>query len=111
MLRPRASSRTTSQTRAAGWARNTVACPAELPPPTTATGSVAAPPGRALGGGVVDAGLLDLLHAGQVEPAVTGAGRDDHRAGGDRAAAVQLDDVVPVAPLQRDQIGRASCRE
>ena len=51
---------------------------------------------------------LDVLEAGYVEPAVVGAGRDQHRRGGDRRAVIQVDEVVAIpAPEPRGLDGHA----
>ena len=92
MLLYRSSPRIRSSTRLACWARKTAAWPAELPPPTS--DHLRAPAHLPFGErrGVVDALPLEALAALDVQPAVVGARGDQEALGGDRLAAVQVQD-------------------
>ena len=83
-------------------ARNTAAWPAELPPPTTTTGSPAQSCASISGRGVVDAVALELLEPRHVELAVARAGGDDHGARARPAVpSSSLTHVVAVVALER----------
>jgi hypothetical protein len=102
MSLPRSPWRISNRTLGVCLARNSAACPAELPPPTTATGSPRFHQGR----GVVDTSSLELREAWHVELAVAGAGRDQDRPCGYRRPVVERDEVVPVFLLERGRLGR-----
>ena len=91
---PRLRPRTSSHTLATWLARYTTACPAEFPAPTSATSCPAHSFAFDRRGPVVDAGSLEAIQVGDVEPAVPRPRGDHDRAGADTLVVDQSQPTV-----------------